>query len=102
MSWPLWTAAGVAMMADRLDEAESLLRRSREIAQARLPATEPLQAEIAFRQAELLLRLGRTDEAEECFDAACAIFETLGGNQHPRRRAMATQWAADMPSSRAS
>jgi hypothetical protein len=52
------------MLADQLDEAESLLRRSREIAPARLAATEPLQAEIAFRQAELLLRLGRADEAD--------------------------------------
>lgn len=62
--WPLWTLAGVAMLADQLAEAESLLRRSREIAPARLAATEPLQAEIAFRQAELLLRLGRADEAD--------------------------------------
>jgi len=80
------------MKLGELDKAERLLRLSEEIARAKLPAGETLHAEIAFRQAQVLRRLGRLEEAEASFRAAQEVFRQLGVEHHPRLQEMTTEW----------
>ncbi len=89
-----WSLAGVAVTRGFLEEAERLLEKGREIAEATSSPRDPLRAELVFRLANVRRLQGRLEEAETLRRQAAATICELGGDRHPRLRSMGLEWEA--------
>ncbi len=72
------------MLTGRMAEAESLLRRAKEICEASLGPTHPKTAQVLSSFGMMLFQMGQISEAKELLLRSVEADEAIFGADHPR------------------